>query len=129
METFIKNLYKYIESKDWEKLIALSNQEHIDEQFDLCGSKENYILNNLQIYSHWSKNRVISNSLDDIEGDQYAKLNQIKKLNLIGFNSKETSDSTKSYYGYVELENRLILSVIVSITNKSGKYELTGPVG
>jgi hypothetical protein len=126
---FIKSLNKNVKNKKWDKVLKMCNKLHYDEQIEIVETDEQYLLNNFQIYSLPGDGFVISNSLPVKEGGAFATLNQIRGLKLIGTDPRQDEGDDFSVYGYVELENGIILATQLLITKQNGEYELTGPVG
>ena len=62
------------------------------------------------IYSERVSNINILNVWTNAKNqEEFARLNQIKKMTLIGISEREGSENIISVFGYVELKNKLII--------------------
>lgn len=129
LKRFFQKLQTIFRKKDWMKIIEISNQEHYAEQGSFLGNDTLYVYNNINVYLHWEHSVIIKNHLNKEKTLGFEALDEIKHLKLIGRSPKETYDNTYSYYGYLEKGNGIIVAVYFLITDRAGKYELTGGVG
>jgi len=127
---FIENIESIVSNHQWENFIANCDPEHYKSQLEDVGiSNGNYVHNNLMVFSNYEHNIEIINKFPEVEGnDEYASLNLISKMKIIGINEDEY-DNFKSLYGYLQLNDDTILAVNIWINQINGIYFLTGAVG
>ena len=128
---FAKKIEEIVSENNWELFISNCEPEHYETQFEeLDYSKSEYVQNNLMIYSTYEKNIEIVNQLPEIDNsNEFASLNLIKKMNILGINELEKYEGIISLCGYVELKDNTIRAVNIWVTKLNGKYEITGAVG
>ena len=132
LSKFVNKIEKIVSKNDWESFIKNIEKEHYEEQIpELDYSRERMILNDLEVYSYQVDHISFINRIPDIDHNtEFSKLDQIKRINLIGINEKENyGDNILCVYGYIELNNQLIYAVTMMFTEVNGEYKITGPVG